>query len=146
MKKAWLALLASSLAFGACGQSETRTAEDPDGNIPSAASPTGGTAVQASIIYPGAQSTADGFSTTDPLEKVLDWYWGDQPMRQREGNLWTASQPEKRGDGQVVHLTIVSDSDGSKSYLVYLNPRASGGTAGRIRALTAEEVKAGFQI
>ena len=156
MKQHSLSMLGAAALLTACG-SQASKEEAPaaanaaaDATGPASAeqsNPASATAAGDPLVYPGSRPAGDNqFTTSDPVDRVVDWYWGpDKPMQQRNGQLWTVSKPEKRDDGYLVHLTIVDDAD-SQSIAVYLTPRADGGTDGRIRPITEEEIKSGVKL
>ena len=57
----------------------------------------------------------------------------------------TFSKPEKRDGGYLVSITTIKEGKG-QSQVIYLNPAAGGGTEGRVRVLTAEELKSGVKL
>lgn len=99
------------------------------------------------LVYPGSQSSGDRFSTRDPIDRVVAWYWDPQhPMRSRNGQSWAVSKPEKRDTGYLVQLTVIGEDGHASPYAIYLAPGAGGGTDGRIRPITAEEMKSGVDL
>lgn len=138
--------LCAAVALASCGS--------PTDKPPAAgnsASPTGspifdGAKTSSEVSYPGARLNENLFTSADPPDDVLSWYWNpDRPMFDRNGKLWTVSKPERRGDGYLVRMTIVGDDD-AQTYAVYLDPGAGGGTAGRIRPISDEEIKSGVTL
>lgn len=98
------------------------------------------------LVYPGSQLTGDRFSTGEPIDRVVAWYWDpDHPVMQRNGETWAVDKPEKRDNGYLVHLGIVGEED-HKPFAIYLTPRAGGGTEGRIRPITEEEQRKGVEL
>ena len=66
-------------------------------------------------------------------------------MRERDGQTWAVGKPERRDDGYLIGVTIVDGEDGQPS-AIYLTPRPDGGTDGRIRLITPEEMKSGVKL
>ncbi len=150
MKPHSLMGLAAAALLSSCGQESSNGAAESGANAPaadSAAAPAADAASgSGSVVYPGSEQTGDRFSTSDPVDRVLAWYWDEnQPMRQRDGSMWAVSKPERRDDGYLVQLTVVGGEEG-QSYAIYLDPRAGGGTDGRVRPITDEELKSGVKL
>lgn len=148
MKRQVLMLVPAVALLSSCGQQAGNDAAQPDANAATASAaetpaPADGISL---LVYPGAQRAGDRFSTADPIDQVVGWYWDeDQPVRERDGQTWVTSKPERREDGYLIGVTIVDDEHGQTSY-IYLNPRAGGGTEGRVRQLTDEEQKSGVKL
>lgn len=107
-----------------------------------------GQSAEQRVRYPGSQAGdgPDRFVTSDPIDRVVAWYWdAERPLRERDGKTWAVDKPERRDDGYLIGVTLVGDEDGNR-FAIYLNPRAGGGTEGRVRAITDEEVKSGVKL
>lgn len=141
-------LLTASVMLASCGQQNANDGPQPRANASSAERGEAPAATDAigALVYPGSQRSGDRFSSSDPIDRVLAWYWDeDRPMRERNGQTWAVSKPERRDGGYLVGLTIVSGEEGQSS-AIYLNPRAGGGTEGRIRLITDEELRSGVKL
>ena len=148
MNRSILYIAGASLCLAGCGSngegSDAGAAASAPGDATGA--PAAAAGLSGSVAYPGAQVTGNSFTTGDSIDRVRDWYFGDEPIKQRDGVLWTVSKPEKRGESYLVHLTIVADDGDGQSYAIYLDPASGGGTTGRIRPITDEELKSGVQL
>ena len=148
MSHASLSLILAASLLAACGQQASDESAAPSGTGAESAQQADAAPAAGdgdALYYAGAQRTADRFSTSDPIDRVVDWYWADGPVQQRAGQTWTVSKPERRDDGYLVNVAIISGDQG-QSYVIYLTPRAGGGTDGRVRLLTPDEIKAGVKL
>ncbi len=151
MKARSLLLMTAAALLSSCGQESGNDADSAGANAPAAEgvgeAPAAAAASGAeAMVYPGAQRTGDRFSTGDPIDRVRAWYWDEeQPLRQRDGSLWAVSKPERRESGYLIGVTVVDGEEG-QSYAIYLDPRADGGTDGRVRPITDEELKSGVKL
>jgi hypothetical protein len=143
-------LLITSVAtalLAACGQQAGDGSAPSSANMQSAetAEAAPATAGRDAFVYPGAKGGGDSFSTSDPIDRVVAYYWADGPVQQRAGQTWAVSKPEKRDAGYLVNITTIGGGQG-QSFVVYLNPGVGGGTDGHVRLLTEEEIKSGVKL
>ncbi|HYC94166.1 MAG TPA: hypothetical protein VEB39_00535, partial [Sphingomicrobium sp.] len=74
--------------------------------------------------YPGSSATSAGFSTADPIERVIAWY--RDPAR-REEMMYAST--ERLDDGYLVMGTAGEEG---QSFALKLTARPDGGTDGRL--------------
>lgn len=139
-----------ALLLGACGSKAGNDDASTNQGMAPASERAAASAEAASsdpLVYPGSQATGENlYSTSDPIDKVVAYYWDENhPMREIGGTTFGVSKPEKRDEGYLVQLTAIGGSD-TKSYAIYLTPKAGGGTDGRIRPITDEEIKKGVKL